>query len=67
MRLALIVALIAVVILVPLLFTYRSSCRSAGHREARWRFAVPGHQHRLPHCSKPERGIHFLARKAGLI
>lgn len=65
-RLVLIVVLIAVVVVAPTLFFYRSRCRVAGHVEARWRFAVPGHQHRLPHCRRPEQGLHYLLRKLGL-
>ena len=61
-------ALIAALIAVPLLFTYRSGhCRSAGgHVQAHWRFAVPGHQKKVKRCEPPEQGLHYLLRKAGL-
>ena len=67
-RLVFTLALIAAVIAVPLLFTYRSAdCRSAGgHVEAHWRLAVPGHQKRMHHCDRPEQGLHYVMRKVGL-
>lgn len=66
-RLVVIAAVIAAVAIAPTLFVYRSRCRSAGHVEARWRVAVPGHQQRLPHCERPEQGLHYLLRKVGLV
>jgi hypothetical protein len=60
-------ALIAAVIAVPLLFTYRSRCHlDNGRVEAHWRFSAPGHQKRLHGCGRPEQGVHYLLRKIGL-
>jgi hypothetical protein len=65
-RLVLVFALIAAVIAVPLVTTYRSRCRDGRHVEAHWSFALPGHQKRGAHCTRPEQGLHYLARKVGV-
>jgi hypothetical protein len=65
-RLLLVFALITAAVALPLVTTYRSRCRENRHVEAHWSFAWPGHQKRKPHCSKPEQGLHYLARKTGL-
>jgi len=65
-RLLLVFALIAAAVALPLVTTYRSRCRENRHVEAHWSFAWPGHGKRKPHCSKPEQGLHYLARKTGL-
>jgi hypothetical protein len=67
LRMVLSLALVAAVLAVPLLFTYRSRCHLSGGRvEAHWRFAAPGHQKRLPKCGRPEQGLHYLLRTIGL-
>jgi hypothetical protein len=65
-RLVLVFALIAAAIALPLVTTYRSRCREGRHIEAHWTFALPGHQKRGTHCSKPEQGLHYMGRKIGL-
>ncbi|HEY2602693.1 MAG TPA: hypothetical protein VGI67_14140 [Thermoleophilaceae bacterium] len=66
-RLVLALAVVAALVAVPLLFSYRSRCRSADHQiEAHWRFAVPGHQKRLARCGRPEQGLHYVLRQVGL-
>jgi hypothetical protein len=65
-RLVLVFALIAAAIALPLVTTYRSRCREARHVQAHWSFALPGHQKRKAHCSKPEQGLHYVVRKVGL-
>ena len=65
-RLALVFALIAVAVAAPLVTSYRSRCRDGRQVEAHWSFSLPGHQKRGPHCSKPEQGLHYLARKVGV-
>jgi hypothetical protein len=65
-RLALVFALIAAVVAVPLVTSYRSRCRDGRQVEAHWSFSVPGHQERRPHCTRPEQGLHYLARKVGV-
>jgi hypothetical protein len=66
-RLVLVIALIAAVVAVPLVSSYRSRCRSGRHVEAHWSFTLPGHEKRGRHCSKPEQGLHYAARKVGLV
>ena len=65
-RLLLVLALIAAAVAVPLVTSYRSRCRDGRHLEAHWSFALPGHQKRKPHCTKPEQGFDYLVRKVGL-
>ena len=65
-RLVLVLVLIAAAVAVPLVTSYRSRCRDGRHLEAHWSFALPGHQKRKPHCTRPEQGFHYLVRKVGL-
>jgi hypothetical protein len=65
-RLLLVFALIAAAVALPLVTTYRSRCRDGRHIEAHWSLALPGHQKRKPHCSRPEQGLHYLKRTIGL-
>jgi hypothetical protein len=62
----LVFALIAAAVAAPLVTTYRSRCREGRHVEAHWSFAVPGHQKRKHHCTRPEQGLHYLLRTVGI-
>ena len=65
-RLAIVVALIAGAILLPLLTFYRSRCREHGKVEIHWSFVLPGHDAHKKGCGKPEKGLHYLLRQVGL-
>jgi hypothetical protein len=65
-RLVVFLAVIAALILIPLLTVHRARCRDHGERVTRWYFVAPGKDSARKGCRRVESGLEVLLDQVGL-